>query len=252
VFSGTETVRTETPGSAFRVDFERPLIGWDGSPTPLLPNEGSRSDDESNYPPVRYSGRVSGSYEIAEPMLQWAPRLFRETTFGPDSRVKGDAVAKINWRAIEALDWWTAENRATIREHVVNAVPDAVVYLRTGLETIECAPAPSDSAGFVIQSGVQLPPDDPRSLIRVVGNATSCSRIIGFKGRMVPHSLFGLVRERSPTCGPDLEDLAWIDAEDKSEAVLLISIPGNDTVIFRRRLTHAGSLQQPAPVSAVP
>ena len=51
-----------------------------------------------------------------------------------------------------------------------------------------------------------------------------------------PFGLFGLVRERSPTCGADLEDFQWIDSEDPTEAVLMILLPGEDSVIYRRRL----------------
>ncbi len=88
-------------------------------------------------------------------------------------------------------------------------------------------------------------PDRPEAFVQLIGNATSCQPTYvegdgAYQQRTVrPYGLFGLVRQRSPTCGADLEDLQWIDSDDPTEAVLMILVKGEDSVIFRRRLALA-------------
>ncbi len=241
-YAGREAVKQRQLTNAYRVDFERPLYGWDGDEGPLGGTQHGGGDALSNPPPVRYSGRVTGSYEMLEPMFQWSPRLFRETTFGGDPRIDDRRVAAIDWRSVENLSWKTDEDRSRIRDLVRAKIPEATVYIRMGTSTLDCS---GGMAGDASRSSIDNMEEQHRSLDQladVVGRWTSCPLTTVVRGgyRVPPGSrpngLFGLVRDRSPTAGADLEDLQWIDADDPTEAVLMILVPGEDSVIYRRRL----------------
>ena len=252
-YAGRETVKNRELTNAFRVDFERPLYGWNSLSNPLVPATGGvhTGDDASTQPPLRYSGRVTGKYEVTEPLYQWSPRMFRETTFGVDPRVNATAVATVDWQALEQLEWATDEGRAQILALVRKTLPEATVYVRTGLATLDCSkPAPTIAPpGSSTRTALAtLDPSSFETLVSVIGSATSCptsyqeSTSRYSRGVTRPWGLFGLIRERSPTCGPDLEDLQWIDADDGTEAVLMICLSGDDGVIFRRRLERLKAL----------
>ncbi|HVJ69718.1 MAG TPA: hypothetical protein VM510_17205 [Caulifigura sp.] len=258
-YAGREGVHQRSMTSTYRVDFERPLFGWNSSSNKLVPWEGVRGgDDASNQPPLRYEGKVTGGYEVLEPMYQWSPRLFRETTFGDDARINSKSLAAINWGELQDVSWATVQGRQKIRELVRAAVPEAEVYVRFQLVTVDCS-NPDPSAAMAKPEaprfGRAMPPEElavsgvdpesPEAFVHVVGRATSCQRTyvdqpdVYRQAVTRPFGLFGLVRERSPTCGADLEDLQWIDSEDPTEAVLMILVKGDEPVIYRRRLALA-------------
>ncbi|HVJ87904.1 MAG TPA: hypothetical protein VM452_19735 [Caulifigura sp.] len=259
-YAGREGVHQRTESGVLRLDFERALLGWNATSNGLVQwdQNGIRAGDEaSNQPPLRYEGRITGGYSVFEPMFQWSPRLFRETTFGDDPRVNAAPLARIDWPALSRITWATPDGRSNIRELVRKAMPEADVYVRFGLTTWDCSKTePLDDTrnrlnanqivvnGQVLQGGPPEP-EGPEALVKVVGQATSCQRTYRDfsdnqrSGVVRPYGLFGLVRERAPTCGADLEDLQWIDAEDPTEAVLMILVKGEDSVIYRRRLAIA-------------
>jgi hypothetical protein len=177
---------------------------------------------------VRYTNNVPGQYEFHEPVRQWSPRLFRETTFGVDHRVDATPLAKVDWEAIAGTDWTNANGRLHIAQTIHGAIPGARVLIRQGLETLDCAEPPAELA-------VPIPPDDVQfnTLTSVIAGATSVEM---YNDEHEPTGLFSMVCERSPTCGPELEDFVWVDPSNPDEAVLLIGIPGEDATIFRCRL----------------
>lgn len=258
-YAGREAVQKRTLSNAYRVDFERPLFGWNSSSNSLIHWDGIRGgDDASNQPPLRYQGKVTGGYEVLEPMYQWSPRLFRETTFGDDPRINSKPLASINWKELGDTTWATEEGRTKILHLVREVLPDAEVYVRFDTVTLDCSKHAQVKA--TPRSGGRgnmfaLPPDQqpaigpeldrPEAFVHLVGNATSCQPTYvegdgAYQQRTVrPYGLFGLVRQRSPTCGADLEDLQWIDSDDPTEAVLMILVKGEDSVIYRRRLALA-------------
>ncbi|OAI53680.1 hypothetical protein AYO47_04265 [Planctomyces sp. SCGC AG-212-M04] len=242
-YAGREGVEVHSLTSPLRVDFERSLLGWNTDTNPLVPEwEG---DAPSNQPPVRYVGKVTGGYDVLEPMYQWSPRLFRETTFGDDPRVNSKGLSSINWSEMRDTTWRTEEGRTRILELVHAAIPEARVFVRFLGKTYNCEINPPPDAA---PSNSQFtPPGDsvkePYPLIKLIADATSSprSRKEGGSGWYDPQyerplGLFGLVRDRAPTAGADLEDFQWIDDEDETEAVLFIFIEGEDSVIFRQRL----------------
>ncbi|QDT57487.1 hypothetical protein Pan44_55560 [Caulifigura coniformis] len=245
-YAGTEAIHRRSLGPSLRLDFERPLLGWNGASNPLVPWTTVRGgDDQSNQPPLRYSGKVTGGYELLEPMFQWSPRLFRETTFGDDGRINSAPLQTIRWSELENLTWVTTDGRRKIAELVHEVLPEAAVYVRFSNRTAKCGdPEPEAAPNTVTPAPVA---ESPEAFIHLIGNATSCQRsfldtsLIYERAVTRPFGLFGLVRERSPTCGADLEDFQWIDSEDPTEAVLMILLPGEDSVIYRRRLALAAA-----------
>ncbi len=255
-YAGRESVGRQSLTSSLRLDFERPLFGWNASSNALIQWDGVRGgDDASKQPPLRYAGRVTGGYDVLEPMYQWSPRLFRETTFGDDPRIDSRPLENINWAELSNTTWATDAGRSKIRDLVRDVLPEAEVYVRFGLITADCsqplktAPESLNPVPAYRPQLRRLPvpldapePESPEAFLHLVANATSCVRTYIEGGTPNqrpterPWGLFGLVRERSPTCGADLEDLQWIDSEDPTEAVLLILVKGDDSVIFRRRL----------------
>lgn len=244
-YAGRQSIDHRTMTSSLRVDFERPLIGWNSNSNPLVPWGG---DDLSKQPPLRYAGKITGNYEVLEPMFQWSPRLFRESTFGDDPRINSAPLQSINWPEIEDAFWSTKDGLKKVRELVRNVLPTAVVFVRIGGQTVPCdpnvEPKPEVKGSFALpeSAGRALGSEGAERLVHIIGSATSCPLTYdeageeGLPAVKRPHGLFGLVRERSPTCGADLEDFQWIDSDDQTEAVLLILIEGEDSVIYRRRL----------------
>ena len=94
---------------------------------------------------------------------------------------------------------------------------------------------------------------NPDAFLQLVARSTSSPLTCTERGNNYrtevsrPHGLFGLVRERSPTGGADLEDFQWIDDDDRTEGVLMVQVSGEDGVIFRRRLST-----EPAPAESPP
>lgn len=224
-FSAVEEMRKIERDSLIRVDFEPASVGIDAVAEDQQLQWGGnvQAAADPTGAPVRYSGRVPGGYEIWEPMHQWSPRLFRETTFGPDERIDAAPLQAIDWAAIDRLDWRTETGRAQIVERVRAALPEASVLLRSGLETVDCVEPESTVAS-----------DGFRMMLFTVAAATSVSTA---SSDGEPQGLFGMVYQRSPNCGPDLEDLAWLNPEDPDQAVLVIGQPGDHAVIARRKLT---------------
>jgi len=248
--AGRETVERQEMTSSLRIDFERPMFGWNAEPNELMPWEG---DQQSNQPPVRYSGRITGGYEVLEPMFQWSPRLFRETTFGDDPRVNSQALSSVKWSEMDGLDWKTPRQREEIQKLVREALPDATAYVRFQGRTLRCdnlpepelMPSGPPAAGRAPGQSNDARDESTEAFLHLVARATSVPLTFEERNRQTfrtttrPYGLFGLVRERSPTCGADLEDFQWIDDDDATEAVLLILVKGEDSVIYRRRLSLA-------------
>jgi len=244
-YAGTEAVHQRSLGPSLRIDFERPLLGWNGASNPLVPWDTVRGgDDQSNQPPLRYDGKVTGGYDVLEPMFQWSPRMFRETTFGDDARITSAPLQSIKWSELENETWVTTAGRAKIVSLVREALPEANVYVRFSNRTAKCNDSQPEVAviGATPATAMEPGPESPEAFLHLIANATSCQRSFRDNSQLYeqaatrPFGLFGLVRERSPTCGADLEDFQWIDSEDPTEAVLMILLPGEDSVIYRRRL----------------
>jgi hypothetical protein len=228
-FSAIEEIRKREVSRVYRIDFEQAIVGVDmlSKEMELVASNITEAREPAGAP-VRYTNNVPGQYEFHEPVRQWSPRLFRETTFGVDSRVDATPLAKVDWKAIAGTDWTNANGRLHIAQTIHGAIPGARVLIRQGLETLDCAGIPAELA-------VPIPPDELQfnTLTSVIAGATSVEM---YNDEHEPTGLFSMVCERSPTCGPELEDLVWVDPSNPDEAVLLIGIPGEDATIFRCRL----------------
>jgi hypothetical protein len=223
-FSAIEEVRRLERAGAYRLDFQPQVIGVDGfAQNAMQLRTGIQEPAVPMGAPVRYSGNVPGSYEFFEPVRQWSPRLFRETTLGMDERIDLSPLSQIDWDAIDALDWNETDQRIRIGSLVRAAIPSSHVLLRGGIKTYELTPSPENHDSRAKQ------------LFRIFADATSRPPVIGQKQ---PNGLFGIVHQRAPTCGPDLEDFAWIDPDRAHEAVLLIGIEGDHSTLFRRKLNR--------------
>jgi hypothetical protein len=177
---------------------------------------------------VRYTDHVPGAYEFHEPVRQWSPRLFRETTFGVDPRVDAVPLEKIDWTAVVAADWTNADGRTRIAQSIRDAVPEARVLIRNQLETFDCLGTPAEK--------LESTPGHEVEFISLTDTIAAVTSFEMLSDRSEPTGLFSMISERSPTCGPELEDLAWVDPSDPTEAVLLIGIPGEHATVFRCRL----------------
>jgi hypothetical protein len=249
-YAGREGIEPRALTSALRVDFERSLLGWNSDTNPLVPDwEG---DAPSNQPPVRYVGKVTGNYEVLEPMYQWSPRLFRETTFGDDPRVDSKRLGSLDWSGLQHAAWETEEGRSRILGIVRAVLPKAAVFVRYGGRTYSCDMTSTDAEASQPQSPGSGEIKDAYPLVTLIADATSSQRFRTEGGGAWyqpkierPLGLFGLVRDRAPTGGADLEDFQWIDDEDSTEAVLFIFIEGEDSVIFRQRLERLKQSSSP-------
>jgi hypothetical protein len=225
-FSAIEEIRTHDISRVYRIDFEPAIIGVDmlarGTEGVVSSMAVAR---EPGGAPVRYANNVPGAYQFHEPVRQWSPRLFRETTFGVDPRVDTELLAKVDWKAIAATDWTNSNGRLHIAQIIRQAIPGATVLLRNRLVTHDCGETEADPTDVDER---QL-----RSLAWMISDATSFEMR---NDKSEPTGLFSMVSERSPTCGPELEDLAWVDPSNPDEAVLLIGIPGAHATVFRCRL----------------
>lgn len=228
-FSAVEETRTRKLARVYRIDFEPAIVGIDKLSKEMevvASNlEGTRT---AGGAPVRYADHVPGAYEFHEPVRQWSPRLFRETTIGVDSRVDAAPLEELDWTAVVAADWTNADGRARIAQIVRVAIPEARVLIRNQLETFDCLGIPAEKLASAPSEEVELV-----SLTDTVAAVTSL-KMLSDRGK--PTGLFSMISERSPTCGPELEDLAWVDPSDPTEAVLLIGVPGEHATVFRCRL----------------
>jgi hypothetical protein len=232
-FAATEHVRRVARQGVMRIDFEPRTVGLDMFAEDQQQLRSAVAPvGESNEAPVRYVGSVPGSYEVVEPLRQWSPRLFRETSFGADSRIDSAVLSKIDWTAISVADW-EVDGRKTIAAAVRNAAPDARVLLRTKLSTYDCNAI--DETGPDNEAAGKS--DAFQRLMEAIAAATSQWST---NAENEPVNFFSMVYQRAPTCGPDFEDFAWIDPADENEAVLLIGLGGEDSVIYRYRLTREG------------
>jgi hypothetical protein len=240
--AGREQVEQRSVSTALRIDFERPMYGWNSDTSKLVPWEG---DEQSNQPPVRYAGKVTGGYDVIEPMFQWSPRLFRETTFGDDPRVNAKALQSVKWSEVDKSGWTKKPGRERVFELVRKALPEATVYIRYLGKTENCEVVQEPAESIALPDGSGGANAKPDAFLQLVASATSAPLTYIEDGNRWkqpvtrPYGLFGLVRQRSPTCGADLEDFQWIDNDDPTEAVLFILLNGDDSVIYRRRLSTA-------------
>jgi hypothetical protein len=232
-YTPIETTRLVEDSGAYRIDFQAPIIGRDFSMKEGLRWQGNLSEQQVvTRTPVRYEGNVPGVYQFWEPMEQWTPRLFRETTFGPHESVPDEDAAAIDWTAVNEIDWTTDEGRASLAKLIGEKLPEAIVMLRTGLRTFECRSVsqPAEAASTPSEENQKL-----RLLLNTIADATST---LPMNAQLEPAGLFAMVHQRAPTCGPDLEDLNWIDPDNVKEAVLLIGVAGDHATIFRKKLTR--------------
>jgi hypothetical protein len=228
-FSAFEETRIRKVARAYRVDFEPAIVGFDmlAKDMEVVASNLARGRTAAGAP-VRYADHVPGAYEFHEPVRQWSPRLFRETTFGVDPRVDSAPLEKIDWDGVAGADWTSLGGRFRIAQIVRNAIPNAHVLVRSGLETFDCSGNPAEQLTSV--SG------DEASFVSLINTIAGVTSFEMLSDREMPTGLFSMICERSPTCGPELEDLAWVDPSNPSEAIMLIGIPGEHATVFRCRV----------------
>ncbi len=187
------------------------------SPKPLATTElGER---------LSYHGSVPVNYTVEEPVRQWAPRMQRITTLGPDPALADYPLPPIKWDTLLSRDAQSLDS--ALSQSLRNVWPNAQWMIGK----------PSIFQKWSPNLPSTVPPNERTTAILQLVSGMCCH-----SPDQSPSGIYSLLTELSPTAGPDGEDL---NITSRPTALIVNEVEPGRFVVLRVVFPHDSRISQP-------
>ncbi len=173
---------------------------------------------------LSYHGSVSANYTVEEPVRQWAPRMQRITTLGPDPALADYPSPQIKWDTLLSQD--AQSLGSALSQSLKNVWPNAQWMIGR--------PSLFKKWSQNLPSTVQLN-ERTTAILQLV------SGMCYHSPDQSPPGIFSLLTELSPTAGPDGEDLNIIS---RPTALIVNEVEPGRYVVLRVVFPHDSPVGQ--------